>query len=134
LLERVQEELGFTNDTEWSAVQPLVQKVLEAQRDARGAGMARLFGRGNRNNGGDQGGNNNRPRGGGIFGTPSPEADALQNAVDQNAPAGQVKDLLAKYQASVKAKRAKLEEAQANLRAVLNTRQEASATLLGLLD
>ena len=130
--QRIQDELGFTNDTDWSAVQPLVQKVMEAQRDARGPGMGRLFGRGNRGgNNGDQGG---RPqRMGGMFGQTSPEADALQKAIDDNAPAGQVKDLLAKYQASQKAKQAKLEAAQADLRAVLTVKQESTATLLGLL-
>jgi len=70
---------------------------------------------------------------GGMFGQSSPEADALQKAIDDNAPAGQVKDLLAKYQASQKAKQAKLEAAQADLRAVLTVKQEATATLLGLL-
>ena len=132
MMTRLQDELAITNDTDWSAVQPLVQKVVEAQREARGPGMARLFGRGQRGgNGGDQGG---RPqRMGGMFGQTSPEADALQKAIDDNAPAGQVKDLLAKYQASQKAKQAKLEAAQADLRAVLTVKQEASATLLGLL-
>ena len=32
MLDRVQEELGFTNDTEWDAVKPLVQKVMDAPR------------------------------------------------------------------------------------------------------
>jgi hypothetical protein len=130
IMERVQDELGFTNATDWSAVQPLVQKVMEAQRDARGNMMGRMFGRGNRGgNNGDQG---NRPRGG-FFGQPSPEAEALQKAVDDNAPAAQIKDLLAKYQASQKEKQAKPATAQENLRAVLTTKQEAQATLMGLL-
>ena len=129
--QRIQDELGFTNDTDWSAVQPLVQKVLDAQREARGPGMGRLFGRGPRGgNNGDQGG---RPqRGGGMFGQSSPEAEALQKAIDDNAPAGQIKDLLAKYQSSQKAKQANLEAAQSDL-AVLTVKQEATATLLGLL-
>ncbi len=130
IMERIQDELGFTNDTDWSAVQPLVQKVMEAQRDARGNMMGRMFGRGNRGgNNTDQG---NRPRGG-FFGQPSPEAEALQKAVDDNAPAAQIKDLLAKYQDSQKEKLAKLATAQENLRAVLTTKQEAQATLMGLL-
>ena len=132
MMQRIQDELGFTNETDWSAVQPLVQKVVDAQLASRGGGMGRLFGRGPRGgNNGDQGG---RPqRMGGMFGQPSPEAEALQKAIDDNAPAGQVKDLLAKYQASQKAQKAKLEAAQADIRAVLTVKQEASATLLGLL-
>ena len=80
------------------------------------------------------------PRGGGgggrgfFGGTPSPEAEALQKAVDDNAPASQIKDLLAKYEASQKDKQAKLAAAQENLRAVLTTKQEAQATLFGLLQ
>jgi hypothetical protein len=127
MMERIQDQLGFTNDTDWSAVQPLVQKVMDAQRDARSSGMARLFG--GRNRGGQGGG-----RGGMFGGTPSPEAEALQKAVDDNSPAAQIKDLLAKYQASQKAKHDKLIAAQNDLRAVLTTKQEAQATLLGLID
>jgi hypothetical protein len=125
MMDGIKDQLGFTNDTDWSAVQPLVQKVMDARRDmGAGAGMARMFGRGNRGGGGR-----------GFFGgTPSPEAEALQKAVDDNAPAAQIKDLLAKYQASQKDKQAKLATAQENLRAVLTTKQEAQATLLGLLQ
>jgi hypothetical protein len=134
MMEGVRDQLEFTNDTDWNAVQPLVQKVMDAQRETmsgRFGGMGRMF----RNRGGnnDQGGNNNRPRGG-MFGQPSPEAEALQKAIEDNAPSSQIKDLLKKYQASQKAKQAKLEAAQANLRKVLSTKQEAQATLLGLLN
>ena len=69
-----------------------------------------------------------------MFGQTSPEEDALQKALDEDAPAAQIKDLLAKYQASQKAKQDKLLQAQADLRAVLTTKQEAQATLLGLLN
>ena len=130
IMERVQTELGLTNETDWSAIQPLVQKVMDARRDAGNGGMGRMFRqRGNNNNGGPQGG------GRGMFGgTPSPEAEALQKAIDDNAPKDQIKTLLGKYQASQKVKQAKLVAAQADLRAVLTVKQEASATLLGLLD
>ena len=89
--------------------------------------------RGNRgNNNGDQAsGNSNRRN----FGQqPSPESEALQNAIDANAPAAQIKDALAKYEASQKAKQAKLVQAQEDLRKVLTVKQEAQATLLGLLQ
>jgi hypothetical protein len=129
-MERVHDDLGFTNDTEWNAVQPLVQKVFDAQRDARSGG-GRMF-RGNR---GGNGANANAGGGrGGFFGQPSPESEALQKAIDDNAPKAQIKAALAKYQASQKAKQAKLVTAQENLRKVLNTKQEAQATLMGLLE
>jgi len=137
MMDRYQEQLGFTNDTEWDAVKPLVQKVMDARRDVGIGGMGRMFG-GGRNRGGNNNADqaNNRPRGGpgGMFGQPSPEQEALQKALDDNAPAAQIKDLLAKYKASQKAKQAKLEAAQAELKAVLTTKQEAEATLLGLVQ
>ncbi len=132
IMDNVRDELNFTNDTDWSAVQPLVQKVMDARRDVGFGNMGRLFGR-NRGGQGGQGGGNRR--GGGMFGgQTSPEQDALQKAIDEDAPSAQIKDLLAKYQASQKTKQAKLEQAQADLRAVLSTKQEAQATLLGLLN
>ena len=137
MMDGVKDQLGYTNDTEWSAVQPLVQKVMDARRDVGfGGGMGRMMG--GRNRGGTNGAattnGGNARRAGGMFGTPSPEAEALQKAIDDNAPAAQVKDLLKKYQAAQKAKQAKLEQAQVDLRAVLTGRQEAQATLLGLLN
>jgi hypothetical protein len=136
MMDNVREQLGYTNDTEWNAVQPLIQKVMDARRDVGfGGGMGRMF-RGNRGGGagGDQAGGNNNGRRGLFGGTPSSETEALQKAVDDNAPAAQIKDLLAKYEASQKAKQAKLEQAQADFRKVLTVKQEAQATLLGLLQ
>ncbi|HEY1787457.1 MAG TPA: hypothetical protein VGJ73_04845 [Verrucomicrobiae bacterium] len=141
----VRDYLGFTNDTEWGAVQPLVQKVLDSERD-QGSTMGNGFRmfmekrmadrNGGDPNGGGQNGGQRRFRGGGMFGgQPSPEYTALQDAINNNAPAGQIKDLLSRYTASQKAKQDKLKAAQDNLRAVLEPgTQEARATLLGLLD
>ncbi|MDR3377825.1 MAG: hypothetical protein P4M10_04015, partial [Verrucomicrobiae bacterium] len=126
-LDETRTTLGFTNDTEWNAVEPLVQKVLDAQREVM---MSRMGGMMGRNRGGDRG-----PGGFGGFGQQSsPEQTALQKAVDDNAPSAQIKDLMAKYSAVQKAKQAKLEAAQDDLRKVLNTKQEAQATLMRLLD
>ena len=136
MMQRYQEQLGITNDTEWNAIQPLVQKVADAQRAARGnMGMGGMFGRGGPGGPGGQG-RRGGPGGPGGFGQQQsdPAADALQQGLDNNAPTDQVKDLLAKYQASQKAKQATLSAAQANLRQVLSVRQEAQATLMGLLN
>ena len=132
MMDNVREQLGYTNDTEWSAVQPMIQKVMDARRDVGFPG-GRMFGGRNRN--GQGGGQGGQGGGRGGFGPqPSPEAEALQKAIDDNAPAAQVKASLAKYVASQKAKQAKLVEAQENLRKVLTVKQEAQATLLGLLQ
>ncbi len=132
MLNRIKDNLGFTNDTDWNAVAPLVQKVVDAQTATRGAGMGRMFRNRGGNNGGGGGG---QQRGGGMFGgTPSPEEQALSSALDNNAPTDQIKSLLAKYEAAHQAKLAALKQAQDNLRQVLTVPQEAQATLMGLLD
>jgi len=125
MMDRYRERLGFTNEVEWNAVQPLVQKVVDARREV-GFGGGGGFGR--RAGGGDAGG------GGRRGGDSSPEAEALQQAIENNAPAGQIKSALEKYRASRKDKQEKLEQAQSNLRKVLSTKQEAQATLLGLVQ
>lgn len=131
MMDNVRDQLEFTNDTDWAAVQPLVQKVMDARREVGFGNMGRMFG-GGRNRGGGQGGQGGGR--GGFGGQTSPEQDALQKAIDDNAPSAQIKDLLAKYKASQKAKQATLEAAQADLKAVLTTRQEAQAYLLQLVN
>jgi hypothetical protein len=126
-LERVKDEMGFTNDTEWSAVEPLVTKVMDARRESM-ASMFAGFRRGGNGGGGGGGGQ------GGFGGQPNPDREALQQAIDSNAPAAQIKTLLEKYRASLKAKQAALEKAQSDLRSVLNQKQEAAAVLAGLLN
>ena len=128
MVDGTRDRLGFTNDTEWAAVEPLIKKVVAARFDV-GMGGGR-GGFGGRNRGGGQGGQGGGP-GGGVQ---SPETEALQKAIDDNAPSAQIKDLLAKYKAAQKAKQDKLVAAQAELKAVLTTKQEAQATLSRLLD
>ena len=128
MMDRYKERLDITDDAEWKAIQPLIQKVMDA-RMAIGGG--RGFGRGGRGNGGnpsDQNQNQNQAR------RPSnPAAEQLQKAIDDKASAAEIKESLAKYQAYGKEKEAELEKAQAALRKVLSSRQEAIASLSGLL-
>lgn len=137
IMDNIRQQLNFTNDTDWSAVQPLVQKVVDARTavGVGGGGMRGMFG-GGRNRGGGGGGGGFGGGGGGNnpFNQPNPDRDALQQALDDNAPAAQVKALLDRYQVSQKAKQTALITAQANLRTVLTVPQEAQATLMGLLD
>jgi Spy/CpxP family protein refolding chaperone len=58
---------------------------------------------------------------------------ALQKAVDDKAPTAQIKAKLKVVQDEAKVKQAALVAAQEDLRAVLTPRQEAIATLRGLL-
>jgi hypothetical protein len=127
-LENYRTQLNFTNDNEWAAIQPLVQKVLEAKTALGNANGRGGFG-GGRRGGNNQGG----PGGPGGQTTASLEQQALQKAIDDDAPAAQIKNALDRYVASQKTKQAALTAAQEALRQVLSAKQEAQATLLGLL-
>jgi hypothetical protein len=136
VMNRAKETLEVTSDDDWNALKPLVQKVMDARRDVMAGGFGGFgFGRGGRR-GGDNGGDQGAQRGGGgggMFGTPSPEREALQKAIESKAPKAEIKAALAKYLESRKAKQAVLEKAQDNLRKVLSSRQEAIAVLNGYL-
>jgi Spy/CpxP family protein refolding chaperone len=122
MLERTKETLEITDDTEWKALEPLITKVGEARL---AVGFGRGGGRGGR---GGQGGG-----GGGFGGQPNPTAESLQKVIDAKASNAETKAALDKFVADRKAKQADLEKAQSALRKVLTPRQEAIATLNGLL-
>src|SRR5580698_8941644 len=93
MMENIRTNLNVTNDDEWSAIQPLVQKVVQARRDAgRGMGTMMGMGPGGPPPGGGsgsppgnntQGGSDDSPR---RFGSPmSEEQQALQKALSGNA-------------------------------------------------
>ena len=137
-LERIHEQMGVTDEAEWKAIQDRVQKVFDAQTAVAGfRGRGGFFGRGGRGGGGADnpgGGNNGGGRRGGFGGAPNPELEALQNAVQNNAPTEQIKTALEKYRAVRKAKEAALEKAQAELQKILSVKQEAVAVTNGLLN
>lgn len=128
MMERYKEMLEVTSDDEWKAIEPRVTKVMDLRREAF-SGMGRGFFRGRRGGNANDQGQSRR----GMFGTPNPEAEALQRAIDSKASNAEIKAALAKYVASRKAKEAELQKAQESLREVLTPRQEAIATLNGLL-
>jgi hypothetical protein len=126
MMDRYKEALEITDETEWKAIEPLITKVSEARMQSfAGMGRGMFGGRGNR--GGGPGGP------GGFGGQTNPAADTLQKAIDAKASNAETKAALDKFVADRKAKQAELEKAQANLRKVLTPRQEAIATLNGLL-
>lgn len=130
MMERVKEQLEITDDAEWKAVQPLIQKVMDT-RMAAGTGMGRgMFGGGPRRGGDNNQNQDRRPN----FGPqPGPEVQALERAIDGKASNSELKTAIAKVADYRKAKQAELEKAQAELRKVLSVRQEAIATLNGWL-
>ena len=144
ILDNVREQLEVKDDAEWKVISDQVQKVIEARMQVGlggGMGMARMFRRPNNNGNGGQD-NNGNGQGGGrrnagmatmFGGQPDAEAEALQKAIDSNASSTELKAAVAKFVEVRKAKQAKLEQAQGDLRKLLSVRQEAIAFSLGLL-
>jgi hypothetical protein len=133
-LQHVHDGLGLTNESDWNAIQPLVQNVYAAQRDLLpSTGVSRVPSLNRVINGTNSVGTVRTVRRV-AFGPSTPEAQALQQAVDENASADDIKAALAAYHAAQKAKREKLEAAQESLRQALTPQQEARATLLKVLD
>jgi len=131
MMERYREQLAVKDDAEWKIVQDRIEKVSDARREIPGRGG---FGFGRGGGPGGPGGPGGQAGGRGPGGgDTSPEGEALQKAIEANAPADEIKSKLANYRAAVKTKEAKLEKAQADLRQVLSAKQEASAVLMGLL-
>lgn len=127
MMERYREAFEVKDDGEWKLIEGRITKVSDARRDMGGMGRMMFGGPGGR--GGGDGGERRR------FGPePSPEAEALQKAIEAKASADEIKAKLAKYRESQKTKQAALEKAQAELRQVLSVKQEAQAVLMGLLQ
>jgi uncharacterized circularly permuted ATP-grasp superfamily protein len=102
-----------------------------------GAGMMGMFGGGGPGGGGPGGGGPGGGFGGGRGGAAAQTSDelaALQKAVNDNSPAAQIKDALAKFRAARATKQAALETAQANLKKYVTTKQEAVLVMGGLLQ
>ena len=128
MMERYRESFEVKDDAEWKLIEGRITKVMDARRDMGSFG--RGFGGPPRRGGDDQGGVDRR-----RFGPePSPEAEALQKAIEAKASNDEIKAKLAKYRESQKTKQANLEKAQSELRQVLSVKQEANAVLMGLLQ
>jgi hypothetical protein len=124
MLDRTRKQLEITDDKEWQAIEPLITKVGEAR-------MASLCGHGLRGFGG---------RGGAAVvravlaaARPIRRRKRCRRRLMRRRPMPKPKPRSTNLSADRKAKQADLEKAQANLRKVLTPRQEAIATLNGLL-
>jgi len=135
LMDNLRTALVVTNDDEWKIIEERLSKVLQVRMDTMRSsmgGMRMMFG-GAR--GGGPGGPGGGPPGGfGGMGQSSPEADALQKAIDNNAPAAQLTDALEKFREARKRKQAELAAAQKELSDVLTPRQEAVLVSMGMLE
>ncbi len=134
LEDRMKQELGVTDD-EFKAIQPKIEKVMTARRDA--SGMGGMFGGGRRRRGGD-----NADNGGAAAATTAPAlspAAAAANDLrtllkDKDAKPEDIKaKLTALREARTKAQEA-LKAAQKDLADVLTQRQEAVLVGYGILE
>lgn len=123
MLANLREQLGVTNDDEWTVIAPRLTAVMELRRNtmAGGFGFRGMAGGGR---------NGNRPN---FQGTANPDLDALQAALTNQAPDAEIKARLERFREIRKQNEARLEKAREDLRAVLTVRQEAVAVMMGLL-
>lgn len=142
-MDRYRQQLEVKSDDEWKIIQQRIEKVQQAEREARVGGFGG-FRRGgpnnnnNNNNGAQTDGTNNRGRRGNQGGPPAntdsnPDVTALQAAVDSKASTDETKAKLIKLRETLKQKDANLAKAREELRQVLSVRQESIAILIGLL-
>jgi len=132
MMEFFRDRLAVTNDDEWSVIESRLSKVVQARMQTLMGGMGGFRGMMGGNRAGDNAGPARRSFPG--FGQPSAEAEALQKAIESNAPTDQMKAALANYRAARKQKEAELAAAQEQLRQVLSLRQEAVLVSMGMLD
>jgi hypothetical protein len=95
--------------------------------------MGNLFRRSG-NGGGGGGAQMGRARGFAGMGQPLPEAEALENSLNAEAPTAEIKARLEKYREARKKRNAELAAAQKDLREVLSLRQEATLVSMGMLE
>jgi hypothetical protein len=131
-LEGYRESIGVKAEDDWKKLEPLVGKVMDAQNAARMGARFGFGGRGGRGGGGGGGGGGGEGRDRNR-GQSNPEREALQKAIEEKAPADEVKAKLAKYRETRKEKETAVEKAQEELRKALTPTQEAGAVLAGLL-
>jgi hypothetical protein len=130
-MDRMREQFEVTDDAEWGLISERITAVNEARQGA--AGMGGFGGGGGRGGAGGPGGQGGQ-RGGGRGGRGgNVEQQALQQAIADKLPDGEIKARLERLRDSRKAAEEKLARAQENLRAVLSVRQEAVAVMTGLL-
>ena len=127
MMERYQENMGASEE-EWKAIQPLLDKVLEKQGNARVRGRFGMMGRGNRP------GAATRPRS--TRTTPLGKATAeLSTALEsESTPAAEIKAKLKALRDARKKAEAELKKARQDLRKVLTPRQEGQMVMAGILD
>ena len=125
MMNNIKERLGASDD-EWKVISPKVEKVMTAQRDARGGGgFAGFGGRGRRGGGGDQ-----QP----TTETGKASADLQAALENKDTPADDIAKKLAAYREARDKGRAALQASQKELKEILTQRQEAVLVNMGMLE
>lgn len=137
-MDNYRSQLEVATDAEWATIKEPLLKVLGFRQDSgldAVGGILGMLGRGlgGGGNAGAAAGTMARRDLSAIGATTTPEEEALQKAVDAKASIADLKAAQAKVVEARKARQAKLEKAQDELRKVLSARQQAIAMLLGLL-
>jgi len=124
----IKEQMGATDD-EWKVIQPKLDKVMTAQRDARG-GMGGMFRR--RDNGGDS--NNNQSSDRQRSAVEQAQTDLRTLLDNKDASADQITAKLTALREAREKAKTELVSAQKDLKEVLSQRQEAVLVMMGMLD
>lgn len=127
--QRMKESLGITNDEEWKALQPKLQKVQTLQFQAM-AGRGGMFG-GGRQRGGGQGG----PGGDQMQSPVATASRELRETLDnKDSTPEQIKAKLTALRDARAKAREELTAAQNELKELLTARQEAALVAQGTLE
>jgi hypothetical protein len=146
------------SDEDWVALEPRLQRVMQAQRDSRGGGGGwggmgmgggrGAFGAGPGGGGGGWGGPNagrrgpaSAPAADGQAAPPQDETPLMKATRElretlqvENPPADEIAQRLAAYRAAREAADAELQVARDELRTIATQRQEAVLVMMGYLD
>jgi len=133
-MEFFRDKLEVTKEEEWTVIETRLGKVVQLKAQTLIGGM---LGGGGSPFGGGRGGDN--PMAGAIrsllgLDEVTPEMQALRRSVDGHGSNEELKAAVAKVLEARKRKQAELDKAQSELRQVLTFRQEATLSLLGVLD
>jgi multidrug efflux pump subunit AcrB len=124
MMNNIKERLGASDD-EWKVLEPKVEKVMTAQRDARAGGGFGGFGGRRGGGGGDQ--------------QPTTEigkasADLRTALENKDTPADEIAKKLAAFREARDKARAQLQASQKELKEILTQRQEAVLVNMGMLE
>jgi hypothetical protein len=128
MMDRMKEQLG-ANDDEWKILEPKIEKVTAAQRDARFGGFGG-FGRGGRGGRDGGGGGGNQPQ----SAVGQAAQDLRQTLENKDASADDISAKLKTLRDARQKAQEDLASAQKELKEVLTQRQEATLVSYGMLD